>query len=82
MSQLFASGGRSIRASAAASVLSMNVQGWFPLGWTGLVSLLPRGSQGSSPGLQLEGINLTLSLSHGLTLKSVPDYRETIVMII
>ena len=37
-SQLFASGGQSIRASA--SVLPVNIQGWFPLGLTGLISLL------------------------------------------
>ena len=37
MSQLFASGGQSIRASA--SVLLMNIQDWFPLGWTGLILL-------------------------------------------
>ena len=40
MSQLFASGGQSIGASASASVLPMNIQDWFPLGLTGLVSLL------------------------------------------
>ena len=39
MSWLFASGGQSIGASAAASVLPMNIQDWFPLGWTGLISL-------------------------------------------
>ena len=37
MSRLFASGGQSIRASASASVLPMNNQGWFPLGLTGLI---------------------------------------------
>ena len=36
---LFASGGQIIGASASASVLQMNIQGWFPLGWTGLISL-------------------------------------------
>ena len=36
---LFASGGESIRVSASASALPMNIQGWFPLGWTGLISL-------------------------------------------
>ena len=36
---LFTSGGQSIRASASASVLPMNIQSWFPLGWTGLISL-------------------------------------------
>ena len=40
MSGLFASGGQSIAASALASVLSVNIQGWFPLGLTGLISFL------------------------------------------
>ena len=35
MSQFFASGGQSIAASASASVLPINIQDWFPLGWTG-----------------------------------------------
>ena len=39
MSQLFAWGGHSIGASASASVLPMNIQGWFPLGFTGLILL-------------------------------------------
>ena len=43
MSQLFVSGGQSIRASASASVLPMNIQGWFSLGLTGLISLLSKG---------------------------------------
>ena len=38
MSQLFVPGGQSIGASASASVLPMNIQGWFPLGLTGLSS--------------------------------------------
>ena len=38
-SQLFTSGGQSIGVSASASVLPMNIQGWFPLELTGLVSL-------------------------------------------
>ena len=42
VSQLFASGGQSIRASASAPVLSMNIQGWFPLGFIGLISLLSK----------------------------------------
>ena len=42
MSRLFSSGGQSIEASALASVLPVNIQGWFPLGWTGLTSLLSR----------------------------------------
>ena len=39
MSQFFASGGQSIGVSASASVLPKNIQDWFPLGWTGLISL-------------------------------------------
>ena len=39
MGQFFASGGQSIRVSASASVLPMNIQDWFPLGLTGLISL-------------------------------------------
>ena len=41
--QLFTSGGQSIGASASAWVLPVNLQGWFPLGWTGLISLLSKG---------------------------------------
>ena len=38
LSQFFASSGQSIGVSASASVLPMNIQGWFPLGLTGLIS--------------------------------------------
>ena len=43
MSQFFALSGQSIGASASASVLSMNIQDWFPLGLTGLISLQSKG---------------------------------------
>ena len=43
MSQLFAWGGQSIGVSASASVLPMNIQDWFPLGWTGWISLQSKG---------------------------------------
>ena len=43
MSQLFASGGQSVGASASASVLPMNIQGSFPLEWTDLILLLSKG---------------------------------------
>ena len=42
MSQFFASGGQSIGVSASASVLPKNIQDWFPLGWTGWISLLSK----------------------------------------
>ena len=53
MSQFFTSGGQSIGASASASVLPMNIQALFPVWLTGLISLLPRGSQESSLAPQL-----------------------------
>ena len=43
VNELFASGGQSTGASASASVFPMNIQGWFPLGWTGVISLLSKG---------------------------------------
>ena len=54
MSQLFASGGQSPGASASASVLPMNIQGWFPLGLTALISWGIRDSQESSPASQFK----------------------------
>ena len=43
VSQFFASGGQSIGASASTSVLPMNIQDWFPLGWTDWISLQSKG---------------------------------------
>ena len=43
MSQFFASGSQGIGASASALVLPMNIQDWFPLGWTSLISLQSKG---------------------------------------
>ena len=43
MHQLFISGGQSIGVSASKSVLSVNIQDWFPLGWTSWISLQSKG---------------------------------------
>ena len=43
MSQFFASGGHSTGVSASAAVIPMNIQDWFPLGWTGWISLQSKG---------------------------------------
>ena len=43
MSQFFSSGGQSIWVSSSASVLLMNIHDWFPLGWTGWISLQSKG---------------------------------------
>ena len=42
-SQFFTSGGQSMGVSASASVLTMNTQEWFPLGWAGWISLQSKG---------------------------------------
>ena len=75
VSRLFSSGGQNIGALASASVLPKNIQSWFPLGWTGLISLQSKGSKESSPASQFESINSsTLSLLCGPTLRSIHDY--------
>ena len=78
VSQFFASGGRSIGASASASVLPMNIQDWFPLGWTVGSPCSPRDSQESSPTPQFKRINyFTLSFIYSPTLTSTHDYCKT-----
>ena len=75
MSLLFASSGQSTGVSVSPSVLPMNIQGWFPLGLTGLISL-------QSKGLSRVFFIITvwkyqfpvLSLLYGLTLTSVHNY--------
>ena len=74
MSQFFKSGGQSIGASASASVLSMNIQDWFPLGLTGLIL--------QSKVLSRVFFNTTVQKhqffgaqpSYGPTLTSIHDY--------
>ena len=64
VSQLFESGGQSIRASA--SVLPMNIQCWFPLGLTSLISLFSKGLKEFSLASQFESINSSaLSFLYG-----------------
>ena len=72
VSWLFKSGGQSIGASASASVLPVNIHGWFPLRLTGWISLLFKGSQESSLAPQFKSINsLALSLLYGPALTSI-----------
>ena len=75
MSQFFTSGGQSIEVSASALVLPMNIQDWFPLGLTGLISCSSTDSQESSPTPQFKSINsLALCSLYGPTLTSIHDY--------
>ena len=79
ISWLFTSGDQSIGVSASASVLPVNIQNWFPLGWTGLISLL---SKGLSRGLSTVFSNITsqkhqffgTQLFYGPTPTSLHDY--------
>ena len=72
MSQLFISAGQRIGASASLSVLPVNIQGWFPLGLTGLI---PLQSKGLSRVERIESINsLVLSLLYDPVVTSICDY--------
>ena len=72
MSQLFASGGYSIGASA--SVLPMNIQGWFPLGLTGLISLLSKGLSRVFFNTTVQKYQLFGAQLYGPTLTSIHNY--------
>ena len=73
MNWLFTSGGQNFGVSA--SVLPMSIQGWFPLGWTGLIYLLSKGLSKSSLALQFESISSSvLSHLYGPTFPSIHDY--------
>ena len=75
MSRLFTSVGESIEALASASVLPMNIQGWFPLGLTGLISLLSKGLSRVFSNTTVQSIiSLALSFLYGPTLTSLNDY--------
>ena len=66
---------QSIGVSASASVLPVNIQDRFPLGWTDLISLQSKGSQESSPIPQFKSINSSvLSFLHNSTLTSIHDF--------
>ena len=78
MSHFLASGSQSIRASALASALPMNIQDWFALEWTG-ESLL-RDFKESFPTPQFKSINFSvLSFLYGPTLTSIHNYWEKII---
>ena len=73
MSQFFTSVGQSIGASA--SVLPINIQGWFPLGLTGLTSWLTKGLSRVFSSTLVWSINsLALSLIYGTTFTSMHEY--------
>ena len=75
MSQFFISGSQRIGISASSSVLPMNIQDWFPLGWLVGSPYSPKDSQESSPTPQFKSINLlVLSFLYSLIFTSIHDY--------
>ena len=74
MSQLFTSGGQSTGVSASTSVLPMNVQDWFPLGWTDWISLMSKGLSRVFCNITVQNNSLVLSFLYGPTLTSIHDY--------
>ena len=72
MSQFFTAGGQSIGASASASILPMNIQDWFPLGWTGWITLQSKGPPSRSlcqrVNLQLQFIKFLVILPFNFQL--------------
>ena len=75
MSRFFASGGQIIGVSASASVLPMNIQDWFPLVWTGWISLQSKGLSRVFSNTTAQSINSSvLSFPYGPTLTSIHDY--------
>ena len=75
-----ASDGQNIRASASVSVLPMNIQGWFPLGLTGLISLQSKGLSRVSSTPQFKSLNSSaFLLLYGPDLTSVHDYWKNYI---
>ena len=74
-SQFFTSRGQSIGASASTSVLPMNTQDWFPLGWTGWTSLQSKGPSRVFSTPQFKSISSSvLSFLDSPTVTSIHDY--------
>ena len=75
MSQLFASDGQSIGASASTSVLPVNTQDWSPLEWTGWISMQSKGLSRVFSNTTVQSINSSvLSFLYSPTLTSIHDY--------
>ena len=74
MSQSFGSGGQSIGVSASASVLPMNIQDWFPLGWTHWISLLSKQFSSLLQHHSSKASFLQHSTFFSPTLTSIHDY--------
>ena len=75
VSQFFTSGGQSIGVSASTSVLPMNIQDWFPLGWTGWIFLQSKGLSRVFSNTTVQSINSSaLRFLYSPTCTSIHDY--------
>ena len=74
LSQFFASGGQTIGISTSTSVLSVNIQDWFPLGWTGWISLQSNGLSRAFSSTTKSINSLVLSFLYSPTLTSIHDH--------
>ena len=81
LNQFFASGGQSTGVSALASVLPKNIQDWFPLGWTGYISLLPKGLSRIFSNTKVQKHQSSaLSFIYGPNFTSIHDYWKKLAM--
>ena len=78
VSQFFTLGGQSIKVSVSASVLPMNIQDWFPLGWTGWISLLSKGLSRVFSNTQFKSISSSvLSLLYGSSFSKIEYHNNS-----
>ena len=77
-SQFFASDGQSIGVSALELVLPKDIQDWFPLGWSGWISMQSKGLSRVFPTPQFRSVNSSvLSFLYSPNLTSIHDYWES-----
>ena len=82
MRQFFTSGGQSIGVSASASVLPVNIQDWFPLGWTGWISLQSMGLSRVFSNTRVQRHQFfSTQISLSPTLTSTHDYWKNILIL-
>ena len=80
MSWFFTSGAQIIGVSASASFLPVNIQDWFPLGWTGWISLQSKGLSRVFSNTTVRSINsMVLSFLYSPTLTSKHDTEKTMI---
>ena len=80
MSQFFTSGGQSIGASVSASVLPMNIQDWFPLGWSGLISLQSKGLSRVFSNTTVQKHQFFSAQLYGIPVNLLKTYKANVIL--